>query len=116
MRMEDDRTTKAVVLGWMEDLEGRDKVPGRKRKTIYYWKRILKEAGIDWTQIGQLTQDRKIWKSIVNERMKYLEPWKRRKGKRTPGIADRETWTTDKMRTYSAIMMDVTQSARVKLD
>ena len=85
MRMEDDRTTKAVVLGWMEDLEGRDKVPGRKRKTILYWKRILKEAGIDWTQIGQLTQDRKIWKSIVNERMKYLETWERRKGKRTPG-------------------------------
>ena len=83
-RMDDDRMTKAVVLGWMEDLESFDKVPGKKRKTILYWKRLLREASIDYTQIGQLTEDRKVWKATVQERMKYLESWERRKGKRIP--------------------------------
>ena len=59
--------TKAVVLGWMEDLEEYDKVPGKKRKTILYWKRLLREGNIDWTEIGQLTSNRKILKATVQE-------------------------------------------------
>ena len=39
MRMENDRLTKAVVLGWWEGLEGRGKMAGRKRKTVLYWRR-----------------------------------------------------------------------------
>ena len=69
MRMEDERMTKAVVLGWMEDLEKWDKKPGRTRKTVLYWRKLLKEAGIDCIQIGRLTEDRKAWKGIVGERM-----------------------------------------------
>ncbi len=53
--MEDDRTVKATVLGWMKDLEQVDKTRGSKRKTVLYWKKLLREAGIDWTNIGQLT-------------------------------------------------------------
>ena len=30
MRMEDDRLVKAATLGWIEELENIDKVPGRK--------------------------------------------------------------------------------------
>ena len=85
-RMDDDRTVKAVVLGWMEDLESYEKVPGRKRKTILYWKRLLREAGIDWTQIGQLTEDRSYWKATVTERMNHLHAWERSRGKRTEDI------------------------------
>ena len=36
MRMENDRLTKAVVLGWWEGLEGKGKMAGRKRKTVLY--------------------------------------------------------------------------------
>ena len=32
MRMDDTRQVKAAVLGWMEDLESTEKMPGRKRK------------------------------------------------------------------------------------
>ena len=81
-RMNDDRTVKAVVLGWMEDLEMTDKLPGKKRKTILYWKKILREAGMGWTKIGMLTKDRIKWKALVNERMDYLEKWEVRKGKK----------------------------------
>ena len=37
MRMENDRLTKAVVLGWWEGLEGRGKMA--RRKTVLYWRR-----------------------------------------------------------------------------
>ena len=59
MRMSDDREVKAVVLGWYEGLEGENKVAGFKRKTVLYWKRLLKEAGVDWTDIERKTSDRK---------------------------------------------------------
>ena len=45
-----------------------------------YWKRLLKEAGIDWTRIEGLTKDRKEWKQVVRDRMNYLEEWERRGG------------------------------------
>lgn len=82
--MKDDRQVKCVTLGWMERLEEVDKVPGKKRKTQLYWRKILKEAGIDVSNIAQLTKDRVGWKAIVKERMEHLEGWERRRGKRVP--------------------------------
>ena len=60
MRMEDDRTVKAVTLGRLEDLENHEKRPGRKAKKVNYWKRKVKETDMDWTDIGRLLEDRKI--------------------------------------------------------
>jgi hypothetical protein len=82
MRMEDTRHVKAVTLGWLEELESHEKMPGKKRKTVLYWKKLLKEGGIDWTQIDTLTKDRAQWKQIVRERSAYLEEWERRGGHR----------------------------------
>ena len=67
-----------MTLGWLEDLQQYDKMPGKKRKTILYWKQLLKEAGIDWTRIDGLTRDRKVWKQLVRDRMKYIEEWERK--------------------------------------
>ena len=55
MRMEDDRTVKAVTLGWLEDLENHEKRPGRKEKTVNYWKRKVKETNMDWPDISRLS-------------------------------------------------------------
>lgn len=85
MRMDDGRMTKAVVLGWMEELERWDKPKGRRKKTVPYWKRLLREAGLDWTDVGNLTKDRKKWKSAVKERMEWLAKWERSKGKNWDG-------------------------------
>ena len=82
MRMDDTRMVKAVTLGWMEELENVPKMPGKKRKTLIYWKKLLREGGIDKTRIGKLTSNRKEWKKIVRERTKHLEKWERRGGKR----------------------------------
>ena len=81
MRMEDTRIAKATTLGWLEDLEGFDKLPGKKRKTVLYWKKTLKEAALDWTRVGEMSQDRKEWKALVKERVRDIDEWERRSGK-----------------------------------
>ena len=80
MRMENDRITKVMVLGWWKELEGRSKMKGRKKKTVLFWKRTLKEGGIDWTEVEKLSAERKVWKDLVIERMNHLHKWERQKG------------------------------------
>ena len=85
-RMEDDRQVKIATLGWLEELEGHEKRPGKKRKTVLYWKRLLKEAGIDWTKISMLTRDRKAWKITVRSRAEHLQEWERKAGHRVDQV------------------------------
>ena len=54
MRMEDGRLVKSMVLGWIEQLERWERVPGGRRKTVLYWKKLLREAAFDYTRIGML--------------------------------------------------------------
>ena len=87
MRMEDGRLVKAAVLGWVEQLERVGAPPKRsRRKTVLYWKKLLREAGIDYTKIGQLTSDRKLWKSRVRERMDHLRKWEWSMGHSWEGV------------------------------
>ena len=72
MRMGDDRMTKVCILGWMEELENFEKPRGRSRKTILYWKKLMREAGMDMMNVAELTADRKKWKKVTTERMKHL--------------------------------------------
>ena len=77
MRMKDESLAKAAKLGWYKKLEGVSKAPVKKRKTVLYWKRILSEAGIDWTDIDRLASDRCGWKNLVKERMDHLDVYER---------------------------------------
>ena len=86
MRMEDDRHVEAAVLGWIEDLERYEKRPGKKRKTVLYCKRLLKEAGMDTTRINQLTKERKEWKSLVNQRVGRKRQVTKQRGKGGRGM------------------------------
>ena len=90
MRMEDDRIMKAAVLGWIEVLEGVQKMKGKKRKTVLYWKQLVKEEGIDKTKIGKTTSNRKEWKMIVKQRMNHLEKWERRRKEESGGKRSQE--------------------------
>ena len=85
MRMSDTRMTKAVTLGWLQELENWEKPKGRKRKTVCYWRKLLREAGLDWTDLKSLTEDRKRWKKMVRERMKHLERWEWSQGHKWTG-------------------------------
>ena len=95
MRMDDSRMTKAVCLGWMGELEKHDKASGKSRKTVLYWKKLAREAGMDVTNIGNLTQDKKKWKALVQERMKHLDEWERSKGHNWQGARKErnKVWT-----------------------
>ena len=72
MRMGNERITKAFVLGWYEKLDGKEKMRGRKRKTNLYWKKLIREARWDVTNIERLTENRKEWKRMVMERMTHI--------------------------------------------
>ena len=61
-------------------MEGVSKATGKKRKTDLYWKRILSEAGIDWTDVGRLASDRGGWKKLVKERIDHLDVYERQLG------------------------------------
>ena len=77
LRMSNTRITKIAVLGWLEDLETIKKCPGKKRKTLFYWRKLLRESGVNWSEAGALAQDRKEWRRIVKTRMNHLEIWER---------------------------------------
>ena len=89
-RMGDGRLTKAVTLGWLEELEGIEKCPGRKRKTVRYWRKLVREAGIDWTKVGGMVEDRDGWRKTVEERMEHLERYERSKREPEHRAGDRE--------------------------
>ena len=65
VRMDDGRMVKAVVLGWMAELEKWDKMAGRSRRTVLYWRKLLREAGVDVVEISSLAKDRKKWSASV---------------------------------------------------
>ena len=77
-RLNDNSLVKNVTLGWLTDLEEHPKKQGKKRKTVLYWKKLLKEAGIDYTKINSLTKDRKGWKMAVRERANHIHEWERK--------------------------------------
>ena len=87
LRMEDGRLVKGVVLGWWDKLEEVPRVLGRRRsrKTMIYWKKLLREAGVDVARIGELTADRKRWREIVRKRMKRIQEWEWSRGHKWTG-------------------------------
>ena len=82
LRMENTRQTKAAILGWLKKLETYRKTPGRKRKTLLYWKGLLREAGVDWSRAGEIAQDRDGWRKMVHDRVEHLVEWEESGGHR----------------------------------
>ena len=79
--MSTKRTTKAAILGWLGSLEELPKLPGHKRKTLFYWRKLLKEAGINWAEALKLAADMKKWKAIVVSRMEHIHKWEAERAK-----------------------------------
>ena len=49
---------------------------------MLYWKRVLNECGVDWTDMERVCSDRDGWKKCVSDRMRHLERWERQQGHR----------------------------------
>jgi hypothetical protein len=91
VRMGNERVTKAMVFGWYKGLEGKEKMAGRKRKTVLYWKKLLNESGVDWTNVERICSDREGWKECVRNRMDHLDTWERQ-------VGHRYMWREDEIR------------------
>ena len=85
MRMDDERLVKAATLGWMESLEGQEKVAGKKNKTMLYWRKVIMNVGLDTTEIGSGTKDRKEWKAFVKRRTRDIQEYDESKGNQYSG-------------------------------
>ena len=72
-RMENSRLTKAAAFGWLEQLETIPKNKSRTIKTQHYWRKLIREAGVDLPDLPAKTI-RKTWKKLTRERTNQL--WK----------------------------------------
>ena len=64
------------------------KTPGKKGKTIIYWKKLLREANIE---AGRMAQDRSAWKEAVMKRVAHMEKYEKQQG-------HHYTWGPNEMR------------------
>ena len=97
LRMGDSRMTKVIIRGWYEELEKLPKSAERKKKTLHYWRKLLRENGIDWKDAGELAQDRQEWRSNVNKRMKHLRKFEEGQGHKTvQTVTERDVAVTKK--------------------
>ena len=72
LRMPDCRAVKKIVLGnWAEPQTSSGYL---RNGLISYWKRMVQEAGEDWTNAGNLASDRMKWK-FIRMRHQYLLKW-----------------------------------------
>ena len=88
LRMDISRPVKAAVLGWSPALETIPKERTKTRTTPQYWRRLVKEAGID---LGKYTKDRKAWRKTNHGRMARIERWEKQKANK---LQDYETVET----------------------
>ena len=57
--IENDKQVMAVVLGWLNDLAEYIKCPGKKRKTLLYLTRLLREVRLHKNQLCDRGQESK---------------------------------------------------------
>ena len=73
LRLPNDRLTKKVVLGrWCED---REDAGCMRNSIVCYWRRLMLEAGEDWTIASYLARDKKRWKSVLRVREARMLQW-----------------------------------------
>ena len=82
LRMSDDKIVKQAVLGWNQDLENLKKSRKKRQTTVGYWRRLLKEAGVEVQSVEKLVMNRKEWKEMIQNRMKFLQSFGEQKGKK----------------------------------
>ena len=70
---------------------------------MLYWRKLIREAGWDHTDIERLTKDRKGWKTKTMKRMEHLQKWEEQKGHRYEWGQDEERLERDVRRDIDLI-------------
>ena len=71
LRMDNSRPTKQVTLGWYQ----KDGIRGGQQSTVPYWRKIIREAGVDSEYVESHVWDRKKWRNVIDRRMKKIREW-----------------------------------------
>ena len=71
LRMPNDRLTKKVCFGWYRREERRK----GKQTTIYYWRKLVREAGLDPDNVEMYARDRNRWMNQIKIRMEQIREW-----------------------------------------
>ena len=94
MRMDDKRLTKVACLGLAKISANPTEMSGKKDKTLLYWRKLIREAGMDVNEMDKLTQDRKGWRRAVEARMEHLHKWEKSNAKKQNGeTTERNSYT-----------------------
>ena len=77
LRMDNNHPTKQITLGWYAPpviLR-----PERKPRhgTIEYWRKVIREAGLDADSTEYLVSDKGKWRQIIHERKVHIEEWEK---------------------------------------
>ena len=62
LRLPDESLVQKALLGWFAKLEGKTKSEKKTRMIIPYWRRLIKEAGMEGNMIEEFTLNRVDWK------------------------------------------------------
>ena len=81
LRLPDVSLVKQALLGWLTKLEEKVKSKKKTLLIIPYWRRLIKEVGMEVNMIEQLTSNREDWKVIVKKRQLHMEEYERQQGK-----------------------------------
>ena len=93
-RMPNGRITKQITLGWYPTEN--DDLPIRNHQTtLGYWRKLVREMGLETHNVDRWTDDRKEWKEKVRNRMTEIEKWEdtmadSHKGAKIAGPKDRK--------------------------
>ena len=91
LRMDSSRPVKAAVLGWSPALETIPKERTKTRTTPQYWRRLVKEAGLNPSDLGKYTKDRKTWRKTIHSRMTHIERWEQQRANKPQNYETIET-------------------------
>ena len=80
LRMKNNRMTKQIALGWPTDQTRQTK---RKRQIrIEYWRKCLKDAGVEPDHMEQVVMNRRSWRPMVSERIEHMKNWEKKQAER----------------------------------
>ena len=79
LRMSEDRIAKQAILRSNQNLENLHKSRKKQQTMVRYWRRLLKEAGVEVEWVEKLVMNRKDWKEMIQNRMKFLQSFDQKK-------------------------------------
>ena len=81
LRLPDESLVKQALLGWLTTLEDKVKAKKKTLMIIPYWRRLIKEAGMEANMIEELTSNRLDWKERVKKRQLHMQEYERQQRK-----------------------------------